>query len=109
MPKLKSILAGLAVSTALSGGVIGLGAATTATSADAATNISGTTSTVTWAGCYRRHRCGSGWGWGWRRHHHHRTGRVKVKIHNRNFNRNRSRDNTRDTTRDTTHDTTRTS
>ncbi|MET9243545.1 hypothetical protein [Nonomuraea sp. NPDC003709] len=35
MPKLKSVIAGLAVSTALTGGMVSAGAATTAVSADA--------------------------------------------------------------------------
>jgi hypothetical protein len=84
MPKLKSIIAGLAVSTALSGGVIGLGAATTATSADAATSITSSASTLT--GCYRATRCGGGWRY-WR---HHRLPRIRIIIVNRNKNKNRN-------------------
>ncbi|MEU1391372.1 MULTISPECIES: hypothetical protein [unclassified Nonomuraea] len=112
MPKLKSIFAGLAVSTAMGGGLVGLGAATTATSADAATSAGVVTSTSFQAGCFRRSRCGGwgwgnnwgGWGggWGWRRHHNNRVGKVKVTIHNRNFNRNRvtEREVTKPTVRD---------
>jgi hypothetical protein len=104
MPKLKSVIAGLAMSTALTGGVVSVGAATTATSASAATNVSSTAPVVTWAGCHRSYRCGGwggwghrwggcssrcghrGWGgWGWRRHHRSFP-RIRVVIHNSNHN-----------------------
>ncbi|MFF4194778.1 hypothetical protein [Nonomuraea sp. NPDC001831] len=86
MPKLKSIVAGLAMSTALSGGVIALGAATTTTSAEAATNVTTGATTTTLSGCFRRSWCGGGWGWrnNWRRH---RLPRIKIIIVNRNRNR----------------------
>ncbi|MEO3872701.1 hypothetical protein ABGB18_28135 [Nonomuraea sp. B12E4] len=45
MPELKSVIAGLAISTAMTGGVVGLGAATTA--AGAATQVSAGTSILT--------------------------------------------------------------
>jgi hypothetical protein len=94
MPKLKSIIAGLAVSTAMSGAVVGLGAATTASSAGAATNLSSGTSTLAWSTCSRFTRCGgwrsNGWrsnGWrnGWR---HQRFPRIRIIIINRNRNTN---------------------
>ncbi|NUP83163.1 MAG: hypothetical protein HOV96_37095 [Nonomuraea sp.] len=111
MPKLKSVIAGLAVSTALTGGVVSLGATTTA-NASTGNNLTGQT-TLSWGdgdghGWHRRHhRCnrnrhgwgggGGGWGWGgwggwggggwgWRRHH--RGGGVCVKIFNENTNDN---------------------
>ncbi|MEV3983301.1 hypothetical protein [Nonomuraea sp. NPDC049758] len=86
MPKLKSIVAGLAMSTALSGGVIALGAATTTTSAEAATNVTAGATTATLSGCFRRSWCGGGWGWrnNWRRH---RLPRIRIIIVNRNRNR----------------------
>ncbi|WP_406674135.1 hypothetical protein WBK31_40870 [Nonomuraea sp. N2-4H] len=87
MPKLKSVIAGLAISTALTGGVVSAGAAITSASADAATQVSTGNSVL--AGCggwgWGSRRCG--WGWGHRRHHHHRL-RVKVRVFNRNVNRN---------------------
>ncbi|MEU1391373.1 MULTISPECIES: hypothetical protein [unclassified Nonomuraea] len=92
MPKLKSVIAGLAMSTALSGGVIGLGAATTATSADAATNVTTAATTTTLSGCFRRSWCGGGWGGrNWR---HHRFPRIRIIIVNRNRNRNAVAGNT---------------
>lgn len=76
MPKFKSVLAGLAISTALSGGVVALGAATTATSASAGTAVTGISSFQTsWGwntcGCFRR-RCCRGWGFHCCRHRSHR-------------------------------------
>ena len=80
MPKLKSVMAGLAISTALTGGVVGLGAATNA--ASAATQFSTGTSVLSWGGCHGWGRCGRGW----RRHHNRQN--VRINVHNRNFNRN---------------------
>ncbi|MCC5579868.1 hypothetical protein IMZ11_30020 [Microtetraspora sp. AC03309] len=77
MPKLKSVIAGLAISTAMTGGAVALGAATTTTAANAG---------VIQVGCGGG--CGGGWGgcggWG-------RGGRN----HNRNFNRNHNRQHQR--------------
>ncbi|QYC44828.1 hypothetical protein Nocox_36370 [Nonomuraea coxensis DSM 45129] len=83
MPKLRSVIAGLAISTAMTGGAVVASAATSAANASAATQAGvGTNVTVGW-GCGRR--CGwGGWG-GWRRHHKQR---VRVNVHNDNFNRN---------------------
>ncbi|MFG6196356.1 hypothetical protein [Nonomuraea sp. JJY05] len=114
MPKLKSVIAGLAVSAALTGGMVSAGAATTAVSADAIklntssilTGIDddfddglglddGLTNGVVidrrdhrrHQRCHRRHGWGGG-GWGgWGRHR--RGGEVCVVIRNDNFNDNR--------------------
>ncbi|GAA3028037.1 hypothetical protein [Streptosporangium longisporum] len=82
MPKFNSVIAGLAISTALTGGVVGMGAATTVTSAAASVT------TVT-AAAFPTHGCG----WGHRRHccgdryrHHHK--RFKLIINNNNDNNN---------------------
>ncbi|NUP83162.1 MAG: hypothetical protein HOV96_37090 [Nonomuraea sp.] len=99
------------MSTALTGGVVSVGAAT-ATSANAATNVSSAATAATLAGCFRETRCGRGWGgrswghrwggchrrcgwggwggrgWGWRRHQG--FPKVKVVIHNSNHNTNHS-------------------
>ncbi|MEU4831443.1 hypothetical protein [Streptosporangium sp. NPDC023615] len=82
MPKFKSVIAGLAISTALTGGVVGMGAATTVTSA-------GATATTVTAAAFPT----SGCGWGHRRHccgdryrHHHK--RFKLIINNNNDNNN---------------------
>ncbi|MDX3101242.1 hypothetical protein ACIBO5_57345 [Nonomuraea angiospora] len=79
------------MSTAFSGGVVGVGAAMSA--ADAATQV-GTATSVLAGGCgsWGWRRCGGGgWGgWGggrwanWR----HRMPRIKIIIINRNHNRN---------------------
>jgi hypothetical protein len=114
MPKFKSIVAGLAVSTALTGGVVSLGATTTA-NASTEDGISTGTSFRTDDGFgwrhRRRHSCGrrhrgwgggggwgggwggggwGGWGGGWRRHHRGGGGSVCVKIFNDNTNDNRT-------------------
>ncbi|MEO3872700.1 hypothetical protein ABGB18_28130 [Nonomuraea sp. B12E4] len=78
MPELKSVIAGLAISTAMTGGVVGLGAATTA--ASAATQVGASASMLTGGGC-------RGWGWcgGHRRHHRMH---IRLNVFNRNFNQN---------------------
>ncbi|MFC5817209.1 hypothetical protein [Nonomuraea harbinensis] len=77
MPKLKSVLAGLALSTAVTGGVVVAGATMTTTSAAAATQVSAGTSVLTGGHC--GHRC-----W-WRKHHRKH---VRVIVENFNINRN---------------------
>ncbi|WP_433350520.1 hypothetical protein ACQP25_40770 [Microtetraspora malaysiensis] len=72
MPKFKSVIAGLAISTAMTGGAVALGATTTATTANAAVVQAG------WGGG------GGGWGRG------HRN-----RNWNRNHNRNREHQNAR--------------
>ncbi|MGJ6961260.1 hypothetical protein ACSDR0_05060 [Streptosporangium sp. G11] len=98
MPKFKSVIAGLAISTALTGGVVGMGAATTATSAGA------TTATVTAAafptcggGCGWRRGCGCRCcGGGHRNHHrHYQRHRIRLIINNYNNNRNELRNDSR--------------
>jgi len=84
MPKYKSVIAGLAISTALTGGVVGLGAATTVTSASA------TITTVTAAAFPT---CGGGWGrgcgcCGCRSHHRRSHHRFRLIINNHNNNDN---------------------
>ncbi|MFG1700724.1 hypothetical protein [Nonomuraea sp. NPDC049309] len=96
MPKLKSVIAGLALSTALTGGVVSLGAATTTASADAATTqITAGKSVLAGHGCgWRPRRCGWGWGWKrwkkWNHRRHHGIGRIRIVIINKNHNDNRS-------------------
>ncbi|MGC5014751.1 hypothetical protein ACLQ2R_28630 [Streptosporangium sp. DT93] len=82
MPKFKSVIAGLAISTALTGGVVGMGAATAVTSAAASAT------TVT-AAAFQAHGCG----WGGRRHccgdrYRHNHKRFKLIINNNNDNNN---------------------
>ncbi|WP_433350510.1 hypothetical protein ACQP25_40745 [Microtetraspora malaysiensis] len=76
MPKFKSVIAGLALSTAVTGGAVALGAATTATAANAGIVQVGC------GGCGGG--CGGGGGWGW-------GGRGRNRNHNRNWNRNHNR------------------
>ena len=76
MPKLKSVIAGLALSTAVTGGALVTGATLTATSANAATQISAGTSVLSGG-----HFCG-------RRCHRHHRKHIKVVVENFNFNRN---------------------
>ncbi|KAB8191301.1 hypothetical protein FH608_032490 [Nonomuraea phyllanthi] len=92
MPKLKSVMAGLAISTALAGGVVAAGATTTAASASTAQISTGTAVLTGGHGCGPR-RC---WGWGgwWRRHH--RNERMDIHVFNRNHNFNRRHQNDRD-------------
>ncbi|MFG1700723.1 hypothetical protein [Nonomuraea sp. NPDC049309] len=103
MPKLKSVIAGLALSTAVTGGVVGVGAATSA--AGATTQVSNGASVLMddgwgWGWGHRRHhrhhhhaRCGKnhhggwgwgGWGWGHRRH----RGEICIVVRNDNVNDN---------------------
>ncbi|MFI6736867.1 hypothetical protein ACIBI9_28400 [Nonomuraea sp. NPDC050451] len=75
------------MSTAVSGGVVGVGAATSA--AEAAIQVGSATSVLA-HGCGNWGGRGCGWGgWGggrwWR---HHRMPRIKIIIINRNRNRN---------------------
>ncbi|MFG6196357.1 hypothetical protein [Nonomuraea sp. JJY05] len=99
MPKLKSVIAGLAVSSALTGGVVAAGAATSPAAAavevkSAAPVLAGRCNGGGWR------RCGWGWGgrwggrgwgpwaggrgWGW--HRHNRSPRVRIVIVNQNHN-----------------------
>ncbi|GAA3233144.1 hypothetical protein [Nonomuraea helvata] len=90
MPKLRSIMASLAIGTAMSGGVIAASATTTA--ANAGTQVSaGAPVLIGGHGCGWR----SCWGWGgwWRKHH--RNDRIDIQIFNRNHNFNLKRDNKR--------------
>ena len=96
MPNFKGVLAGLAISTALAGGIVSLGAATTTATAGASTVTAGA-SVI---------NCGGG-GCGWRRgcchrscchqppanrHHqschssHHRRFKLNVNINNNTVN-----------------------
>ncbi|MEV4016976.1 hypothetical protein AB0J35_41440 [Nonomuraea angiospora] len=86
MPKLKSVMAGLAMSTAFSGGVVGVGAAMSA--AEAATQVGAATSVLAGScGSWGWRRCG--WGGGrWANWRHHRMPRIKIIIINANRNRN---------------------
>ncbi|MDF5755506.1 hypothetical protein [Spongiactinospora sp. TRM90649] len=82
MPKVKKIAATLAISTALTGGVVGLGAATTTTSANAGVSV------VALGGCGGGHGCGNrcgggscgGGGCGGNWGHKRWTNRSTVKI-----------------------------
>jgi hypothetical protein len=107
MPKLKSVISGIAISTARTSGVVSLGAMSTA-SASAVPSVTSGSTDLKWAGDgwgwgHRRHRCGRhhrGWGWGggwggwgggwggWGRRHRGGGG-VCVKIFNDNTNDNR--------------------
>ncbi len=93
MPKLKSLLAGIAIgSAALSGSVVTMGAMTSA--ANAETGVS-TSSSILAGGCGHGGSCGWGWGGRWRHHHRHHRIRVKVHVHNNNHTNNHN-DNRRD-------------
>ncbi|WP_440100524.1 hypothetical protein [Streptosporangium sp. H16] len=86
MPEFKSVLAGLAISTALAGGVVAMGAATTVTSANAMTTAVTAGTFTTWGGggcCGRRHH--------YRRTHH----RFRLTLDQDNCNRNRLENKTR--------------
>ncbi|TDD50422.1 hypothetical protein E1286_12180 [Nonomuraea terrae] len=90
MPTLKTLIAGLAISTAMTGAVVAGGGAMTTAEASAA-QIGAATAPVVAAGrCHKIRRCGWGWrrgGWGgWRRHHHKQ--RIKVIVVNHNINNN---------------------
>ncbi|WP_162795596.1 hypothetical protein [Nonomuraea lactucae] len=87
MPTFKSVIAGLALATGMTGGVVGLGALTTAsaagaTTAGAATSVAGFST----GGCGWR-RCWGGWG-GRRGHHGRQRVKVHIHIHNNNTNDN---------------------
>ncbi|MFF0306623.1 hypothetical protein ACFYSC_04305 [Streptosporangium sp. NPDC004379] len=87
MPKFKSVFAGVAVSTALAGGIVSLGAATTATAANAAVAQTTVAGFQTCGGCgggcgWRRCGCGGGCG---RRCSHNRF-RLRVITVNNNHN-----------------------
>jgi hypothetical protein len=87
MPKYKNIVAGLAISTALTGGAVALGAATTTTTASAST-----ATIASWGGggggggSFWRggcgNRCGGGGCGGGRRFW--RCGHNRMRIHNSN-------------------------
>jgi hypothetical protein len=102
MSKLKTMMAAAALSTALSGGVVGLGAAVTNTTANAATTASAAnsvTSAPVLARWCRWHRHGGwghhGWGHGWGGHGwgghglwgHHGWGGHRWGHHGRYINR----------------------
>ncbi|WP_436763941.1 hypothetical protein [Streptosporangium sp. V21-05] len=86
MPEFKSVLAGLAISTALAGGVVAMGAATTITSANAMTTAVTAGTFTTWGGggCCGRDRH-------YRRSHH----RFRLTLNQDNCNRNRLDNRTR--------------
>ncbi|MBB5774603.1 hypothetical protein AB0K16_29755 [Nonomuraea jabiensis] len=105
MPKLKSVIAGLAVSTALTGGVVAAGAATSPAGAavqvkSAAPVLAGNCRGAGWRRCGWGGRWGGGrwawggprWGWGgprWGWGGHNRGARVRIVIVNQNHNINR--------------------
>ncbi|WP_049577570.1 hypothetical protein [Nonomuraea sp. SBT364] len=93
MSKLKTMMAAATLTTALTGGMVGVGEAASATTTNAstsvgtATNVSNYVAHPRWCRWHRGHRWGHGWGhghgWGWghhgRRHGHGRyVNRVKV-------------------------------
>ncbi|MET7328779.1 hypothetical protein [Nonomuraea sp. NPDC005650] len=101
------MIAGLAVSTALSGGVVAAGAATTP--AGAAVQVKSAASVLT-GNCraWGRRRCGGGWGgrnWGWGGRNwgwggrgwgwggRNRAARIRIVIVNENHNHNINGDN----------------
>ncbi|MBN6051419.1 hypothetical protein JYK22_05685, partial [Nonomuraea sp. RK-328] len=86
MPTFKSAIASLALATAATGGVVSVGALTTASSAGATTvtSASGDFS----MGCWRRWGCGFR-GWGGRRGH--QRVKIHIHIHNNNVNDNDNR------------------
>ncbi|MEQ4716899.1 hypothetical protein ABN273_10965 [Nonomuraea sp. B19D2] len=85
-------MAGLAIGTAMSGGVIAAGATTTAANAGTAQVSTGAPVLIGGHGCGWR-RCG-GWGGWWRKHH--RKDRIDIQIFNRNHNFNFKRDHKND-------------
>ncbi|MEV4016975.1 hypothetical protein AB0J35_41435 [Nonomuraea angiospora] len=107
MPKLKSVIAGLAVSTALTGGVVAAGAATSPAGAavqvkSAAPVLAGNCRGGGWRRCGwgggrwgggRWAWGGRGWGWGggrgWGWGRHNQGARVRIVIVNQNHNINR--------------------
>ncbi|MEU8384201.1 hypothetical protein [Streptosporangium sp. NPDC048865] len=94
MPKFKSVIAGLAISTALTGGVVGMGAATTVTSANAMTTAITSAAYPTWGGgCGWRRGCGRCCGG--HRHHRRSHHRFRLIINNHNNNDNFLRNDNR--------------
>jgi hypothetical protein len=81
MSKLKTTLAAVVLSTALTGGAVGLGAATTTSAAGAATSVTAAAPTVafaTYCGGFRR-GCGARWINRSKIWINHVTGRVHVR------------------------------
>ncbi|MFI7617909.1 hypothetical protein ACIBP6_42500 [Nonomuraea terrae] len=93
MPTLKTLIAGLAISTAMTGAAVAGGGAMTTAEASATQIGAATAPVVTSGRCHKVRRCGWGWrrgGWGgWRRHHHQK--RIKVVVINHNVNNNDDR------------------
>ncbi|MGW0588079.1 hypothetical protein [Streptosporangium sp. NPDC002607] len=92
MPEFKSVLAGLAISTALAGGVVAMGAATTVTSANAMTTTVTAAAFPAWGGGCGGGGCGRG-----NRHNFHTRHRERFRVfeNNDSFNRNRLHNDTR--------------
>ncbi|MGW0804386.1 hypothetical protein [Nonomuraea sp. NPDC002799] len=102
MPKLKSVIAGLAISTAMAGGMVSMGAAASAATPVSTGNFVFTNDDWGWGNNNnhhhrRHHRCGrghhggggwGGWGGGWGRHRRG-GGTICVVVHNDNHNDNR--------------------
>jgi hypothetical protein len=86
MPIFKSVIAGLGLATAMTGGVVGVGAITTASTAGASvtTAVPGDHS----LGCWKGWRCWGGGGWGGHRRHGRQRVKIHINIHNNNHNDN---------------------
>ncbi|TDD50424.1 hypothetical protein E1286_12195 [Nonomuraea terrae] len=94
MPTFKSLVAGLAISTAMTGAAVaGAGAMTTAEASTTTKFGAATAPVVAWGRCHKIRRCGWG-GWGHRRHHRHHN-RVNVRVDNFNINNNEHREHRR--------------
>ncbi|PZG07177.1 hypothetical protein [Nonomuraea aridisoli] len=90
MPTFKSLVAGLAISTAMTGAAVaGAGAMTTAEASTTTKIGTATGPVVAWGRCHRIRRCWGGWG---RRHHHRNHHRVNVRVDNFNINNNEHRE-----------------